>query len=95
MIPENTACNSKNNYPGVVCPHDESSYPNLYRNVEIDYKGNDVSIENWINIWRGKYEKYVHKLFMKTPQSRRLKLTGDRQFISYATGHGGDGYMKM
>ena len=68
LIPENTACNSKNNQPGrqirkiylgVVCPFDNQLYPNIFRNVEVDYKQNDVTIRAWIDIWRGKYSKYV------------------------------------
>lgn len=38
MIPENTACNSKNNRPGIVCPYDNQIHPNVFKNVEVDYK---------------------------------------------------------
>lgn len=38
LIPENTACNSRNNEPGIVSPYDGSSTPNLFRDIEIDYK---------------------------------------------------------
>jgi len=34
--------------------------PNIYRNVEMDYKKNDVSIKTWINLLRGKYNSYVN-----------------------------------
>lgn len=44
MIPENNACNSRNNDPGVVSPFDGSSEPNLFRNAEVDFKHNDVEV---------------------------------------------------
>ena len=52
MIPENNACNSRNNDPGVVSPYDGSSFPNLFREVEVDYKQNDVEVKTFSNILR-------------------------------------------
>lgn len=59
MMPENTACNCRNNDPGVLSCYDGSSYPNLYKDMEIDYKGLDVNVENILNILRGRYPKEV------------------------------------
>ncbi len=62
MVPENTACNSWNNDPGVISCYDSSSHPNLLKNVEIDYKGLDVNVENILNLLRGRYEDGVQIL---------------------------------
>lgn len=59
MIPEDTACNRKNNVPGVACAYDGHREPNLYKNVEWDYKRNDVNIKYWIDVMRNKYDRYV------------------------------------
>lgn len=61
MIPEDTACNRKNNRPGTICAYDEQSTPNLYKDVEWDYKRDDVNIKNWIDVMRGKYNRYVEQ----------------------------------
>jgi glycosylphosphatidylinositol transamidase (GPIT) subunit GPI8 len=61
MIPENNACNSRNNDPGVVSPFDGSSTPNLFRDVEVDYKHADVEVKSFYNILRGRYARYVKK----------------------------------
>lgn len=59
MVPENTACNSRNNDPGVLSCYDSSSQPNLFKNLEIDYKGLDVNVNNILNLIRGRYPEGV------------------------------------
>lgn len=59
LIPENIACNSRNNDPGIISPFDGSSLPNLFRNIEVDYKLNDVEVKSFSNILRGRYPKYL------------------------------------
>ena len=59
MLPDNTACNPRNNDPGVISCYDGSSHPNLYRNLEVDYKGLDVNVENILNVLRGRYPENV------------------------------------
>lgn len=88
MIPEESACNSRNNHPGMVCPFDNQLQPNLYRDVELDFKKNDVSIAIWLDLLRGKHHKYQSA-------SKRLRVAPYRNLVDYANGHGGDGYMKL
>jgi len=59
MIPENTACNPRNNDPGVLSCFDGTSEPNLYKNIEVDYRGLDVNVDNILNVIRGRYPKNV------------------------------------
>ncbi|KAL4470857.1 hypothetical protein ABPG72_016403 [Tetrahymena utriculariae] len=88
MIPENSACNPRNNNPGVVCHLEQESEPNLYRNSEIDYKLSDVNVHTLTNMLRGKYHRY-------TPRSKRLVTNKNTKILTYFTGHGGSGYIKM
>lgn len=59
MISEDSACNRRNNIPGFICPFDEQTEPNLFKHVQLDYKKNDVNIKNWIDVFRGKYDRHV------------------------------------
>ncbi|EGR28170.1 phosphatidylinositol glycan, putative [Ichthyophthirius multifiliis] len=88
LIPENSACNPRNNDPGIVCPVDEQSEPNLFKNAEIDYKSADVSVKTLSNMLRGRYTKF-------TPRSKRLVTNKNTKILTFFTGHGGDGYLKM
>lgn len=73
MIPENTACNPRNNDPGIVSCYDGSSFPNLYKNFELDYRGLDVNVENILNILRGRYPLDVsYILFLILMKNFRL-----------------------
>ena len=38
QLPENIACNPRNNDPGVVSCYDGKSYPNLFVNPVVDYR---------------------------------------------------------
>lgn len=42
LIPENTACNPRNVFPGIISPYDNNLKPNLFREIEVDYKHSDV-----------------------------------------------------
>ena len=88
MIPENVACNARNNNPGVICHIDQETEPNLFRNAEIDYKLHDITSASVLNIFKGRYNEF-------TPRSKRLVMNKDTKLLTYFTGHGGDGYIKI
>ncbi len=59
MNPDNIACNPRNNEPGVVSVYDGNNTPNMYTNIEIDYKGIDVSVDNFLNVVRQRHSPGV------------------------------------
>ena len=76
-------------------PHSGTVYANadehinLYgSNVEVDYRGYEVTVANFVRLLTG-------RLPPATPRSKRL-LTNDRSnVLVYMTGHGGDGFLKF
>lgn len=65
MLPDNHACNARNLDPGTVY-FDLDSKENVYcSDIEVDYKGEDLTYETILNLVRGRYDKYM-------PTSRRL-----------------------
>jgi GPI-anchor transamidase subunit K len=57
-------------------------------NVEVDYKGYEVTVENFIRLLTGRVESYV-------PRSKRL-LSDDRSnILVFMTGHGGEDFLKF
>ncbi|KAJ3324082.1 glycosylphosphatidylinositol anchor biosynthesis [Boothiomyces sp. JEL0866] len=83
MLADDVACNSRNPVPATVY----NSYLrklDLYGdNIEVDYRGYDVNVENFIRLLTGRHEEH-------TPRSKRL-LTDDRSnVLVYMTGHGGE-----
>ena len=68
---------------------DRSKVINVYGDdVEVDYRGYEVTVENFIRVLTG-------RLPPSTPRSKRL-LTDERSnILVYMTGHGGDGFLKF
>ncbi|KAJ3259804.1 glycosylphosphatidylinositol anchor biosynthesis [Boothiomyces macroporosus] len=88
MLADDVACNSRNPVPATVY----NSYLrklDLYGdNIEVDYRGYDVNVENFIRLLTGRHEEH-------TPRSKRL-LTDDRSnVLVYMTGHGGEDFLKF
>ena len=58
MLPENHACNPRNPFPGDV-HFDLETRENLYcKDIEVDYKGEDLTYETILNLIRSRYERY-------------------------------------
>lgn len=61
MLPENHACNARNNHPGtlfVELNHHENMYCD---DIEVDYKAEDLTFESILNLMRGRYADNVSK----------------------------------
>jgi phosphatidylinositol glycan class K len=57
-------------------------------NVEVDYRGYEVTVESFIRVLTGRHDEDV-------PRSKRL-LTDDRSnVLIFMTGHGGDDFLKF
>ncbi len=59
MNPENIACSCRNNDPGSITAIDGVYEPNLYTNVEIDFRKDDVSLPNILGALRSRYDPRV------------------------------------
>ena len=62
---------------------------NLYGlHVEVDYRGLDVTVENFLRLLTGRHPPHV-------PMSKRLMTNEGSNILVYMTGHGGDEFLKF
>nr|VDC65235.1 unnamed protein product [Brassica rapa] len=88
MLADDMACNSRNQYPAQVF-NNENHQINLYGdNVEVDYRGYEVTVENFLRVLTGRHENAV-------PRSKRLLSDEGSHILLYMTGHGGDEFLKF
>ncbi|KAK4336657.1 hypothetical protein RND71_044218 [Anisodus tanguticus] len=79
MLADDMACNSRNCKPGIIY-NNVNQQINLYGDdIEVDYRGYDVTVHNFIRLLTGRVEN-------STPKSKQL-LTDE--------GHGGNGFLKF
>ncbi|KZT66084.1 hypothetical protein DAEQUDRAFT_485395 [Daedalea quercina L-15889] len=88
MLADDAACNPRNKFPGCVYAN-PGRHLDLYGdNIEVDYRGYEVTVENFLRVLTGRMDNSV-------PRSKRL-LTDDRSNIFvYMTGHGGNEFLKF
>ncbi|KAJ3125740.1 glycosylphosphatidylinositol anchor biosynthesis [Nowakowskiella sp. JEL0407] len=88
MLADDVACNPRNTFAATVY-HNAGKYLELYgTNVEVDYRGYEVNVENFIRMLTDRVDPNV-------PRSKRL-LTDDRSnILIYMTGHGGEDFLKF
>jgi phosphatidylinositol glycan class K len=54
MLADDAACNARNKFPGTVYA-DSMRHLDLYgENIEVDYRGYEVTVENFIRVLTGK-----------------------------------------
>ncbi|KIY47881.1 hypothetical protein FISHEDRAFT_17449, partial [Fistulina hepatica ATCC 64428] len=88
MLGDDTACNSRNQFPGSVYASTGHQLDLYGDNIEVDYRGYEVTVENFIRLLTGRVDPSL-------PRSKRL-LTDDRSNIFvYMTGHGGSEFLKF
>ncbi|CAI9089105.1 OLC1v1023614C3 [Oldenlandia corymbosa var. corymbosa] len=88
MLADDMACNARNKYPAQVF-NNENHKLNLYGdNVEVDYRGYEVTVENFLRVLTGRHEPAV-------PRSKRLLSDEGSHILLYMTGHGGDEFLKF
>ncbi|OAY45538.1 putative GPI-anchor transamidase [Manihot esculenta] len=88
MLADDMACNARNKYPAQVF-NNENHRLNLYGdNVEVDYRGYEVTVENFLRVLTGRHEAAV-------PRSKRLLSDEGSHILLYMTGHGGDEFLKF
>lgn len=88
MLADDMACNARNKYPAQVF-NNENHRLNLYGdNVEVDYRGYEVTVEIFLRVLTGRHETAV-------PRSKRLLSDEGSHILLYMTGHGGDEFLKF
>ncbi|ODV89553.1 hypothetical protein CANCADRAFT_140678 [Tortispora caseinolytica NRRL Y-17796] len=88
LLADDIACNPRNAFPGTVYNNADRALDLYGESVEVDYRGYDVTVENFIRLLTDRFDP-------DTPRSKRL-LTDDRSNIFiYMTGHGGNEFLKF
>ena len=88
MLADDMPCNPRNPRPGTVY-NNAHQHINLYgEDVEVDYRGYEVTVENFVRVITG-------RLPPATPRNKRLLTTHHSNVLVYLTGHGGDGFLKF
>jgi phosphatidylinositol glycan class K len=88
MLPDDMACNPRNAFPGTVYNNADRALDLYGDNIEVDYRGYEVTVENFIRL-------LTDRVGEDMPRSKRL-LTDDRSnILVYMTGHGGKEFLKF
>ncbi|RKF64084.1 GPI-anchor transamidase [Erysiphe neolycopersici] len=88
MLPDDMACNPRNAFPGTVYSNSDRAVDLYGDNIEVDYRGYEVTVENFIRLLTDRVDEEM-------PGSKRL-LTDDRSnILVYMTGHGGNEFLKF
>lgn len=67
--------------------------------IEVDYRGYDVTVENFIRVMTGDYcvstSYFAGRHSSSTTRSQRLLSDSRSNILLYMTGHGGDEFLKF
>merc|ERR1719469_71318 len=89
MLAEDMACNPRNAKPGTIFNEHVNSGNNLYgEHVEVDYRGDEVSVENFLRLLTGRHPP-------STPRNKRLLTDSMSNVLIYITGHSGEEFIKF
>jgi len=88
MLADDVACNSRNPDPGAVWPASPHNLDLYGENVQVDYRGYEVTVENFIRLLTGRLPPH-------TPRSKRLDTDEHSNVFLYMTGHGGNEFLKF
>lgn len=88
MLPEDTPCNPRNSKPGTVF-NEMYHHLNLYgEDVEVDYRGDEVSVDNFLRLLTGRHPP-------NTPRNKRLLSDSMSNIFIFISGHSGDEFIKF
>eukprot|EP01119_Soliformovum_irregulare_P015541 TRINITY_DN4379_c0_g1_i3.p1 TRINITY_DN4379_c0_g1~~TRINITY_DN4379_c0_g1_i3.p1 ORF type:complete len:350 (-),score=56.40 TRINITY_DN4379_c0_g1_i3:73-1122(-) len=88
MLADDMACNPRNTHAGQIF-NNANRHLNLYgKNIEVDYRGYEVNVENFIRVLTGRNHP-------SSPRSQRLLSDERSNIFIYMTGHGGDEFLKF
>lgn len=88
MLADEMPCNPRNTRPATVF-NNVRQHINVYGDdVEVDYKGYEVTPENLVRVLTGRVQA-------GTPRSKQLLSDETSNVLVYLTGHGGEGFLKF
>lgn len=88
MLSDDVACNSRNLFPGSVFNNQDHVIDLYGDSVEVDYRGYEVTVENFIRLLTDRWSE-------DQPKSKRLLTDENSNIFIYMTGHGGDDFLKF
>ena len=88
MLPDDMACNPRNAFPGAVYNNGQRVLDLYGNNIEVDYRGNEVTVENFIRLM-------TDRVGDDMPKSKRLLTDDKSNILVYMTGHGGEEFLKF
>ncbi|EXJ67681.1 uncharacterized protein A1O5_09027 [Cladophialophora psammophila CBS 110553] len=88
LLPDDMACNPRNAFSGTVYSNADRRMDLYGENVEVDYRGYEVTVENFIRLLTDRWEESV-------PASKRLQTDEGSNILIYMTGHGGSEFLKF
>ena len=88
LLPDDMACNPRNAFSGTVYSNADRRMDLYGENVEVDYRGYEVTVENFIRLLTDRWEEGV-------PASKRLQTDEGSNILIYMTGHGGSEFLKF
>ncbi|GAD98752.1 hypothetical protein PVAR5_7453 [Paecilomyces variotii No. 5] len=88
MLPDDMACNPRNAFPGTVYSNADRAVDLYGENIEVDYRGYEVTVESFIRLLTDRLDEDV-------PRSKRLGSDAGSNVLVYMTGHGGDRFLKF
>ncbi|CAM9132920.1 unnamed protein product, partial [Chrysoparadoxa australica] len=88
MLADDMPCNARNSFPGQVFNNPEHNLNVYGESVEVDYRGGEVTVENFLRLLTG-------RTLPGLPPSKTLRTNEHSNVLLYLTGHGGDGFLKF
>ncbi|CAO1620052.1 unnamed protein product [Parajaminaea phylloscopi] len=88
MLADDAACDSRNRFPGSIWADSDRSLDLYGQEIQVDYKGKEVTVENVIRLLTGRHPS-AH------PNSKRLLSDSNSNVFVYMTGHGGEDFLKF
>lgn len=88
MLPDDMACNPRNAFPGTVYNNADRGLDLYGDNIEVDYRGYEVTVENFIRL-------LTDRLGEDVPRGKRLGSDAGSNVLVYMTGHGGNEFLKF
>lgn len=88
MLPDDMACNPRNAFPGTVYSNADRAVDLYGDNIEVDYRGYEVTVENFIRL-------LTDRVGDEMPRSKRLNTDDGSNILVYMTGHGGNEFLKF
>ncbi|KAH7877759.1 peptidase C13 family-domain-containing protein [Lentinula edodes] len=88
MLADDAACNERNSFAGSVYANPGRHLDLFGENIEVDYRGYEVTVENFLRLLTG-------RLPPSFPRSKRLLTDSSSNIFIYLTGHGGNEFLKF